>query len=93
MDRRSLEFNWLIGSSGSSKLLHRRKSIEPAKIRDNPDFEGQSGDGVKAIISPDVPNMVCIRSFTVNFITLFVMVVTSGGCSAMVFSSGLIVLQ
>jgi hypothetical protein len=75
MDRRSLEFDWLIGSSGSRKLLHRRKSIEPAKIRDNPDFEGQSGDDVKAVIPPDAPNMVCIRVLTTNLITLFVMMV------------------
>ncbi len=32
-DRRNLEFGWL-GGAASSKLLNRRKSVDPAKIRD-----------------------------------------------------------
>ena len=57
-DRRNLEFDWLTESSGSSKLLHRRKSIDPAKIRDVPDFEGPFGNDVTTVIASDAPNLV-----------------------------------
>ncbi len=56
-DRRNLEFGWLCGSS---KLLNRRKSVDPAKIRDLSDFEGSPGNDVTTIISSAAPNLVSI---------------------------------
>ena len=59
-DRRDLEFAWL----GSSKLLNRRKSVDPAKIRDFRDSEkirdGDNlfGNDVTTSFTSAAPNLV-----------------------------------
>ena len=41
-------------------MLNRRKSVDPAKIRDLPDFDGSPGNDVTTIISSAAPNLVSI---------------------------------
>jgi hypothetical protein len=49
------EFSWLDGS----KLLNRRKSIDPAKIRDLTDLDDDSANFTASAAAPNLVNIKC----------------------------------